>query len=89
MNDKMNDCIEILVIMAHYSLTHQKEDLLLNLACRGFLCLTLIIDAFSADPHLLESPVPLEKKQFLGSFLVFEQRTKQRQLNAQINNNSV
>ena len=46
-------------------------------------------NAFSADPLLLKSIVLLEKKQFLGSVLVFEQKTEQRQLNAQINNNSV
>ena len=31
----------------------------------------------------------IEKKQFLESALVFEQKTKQRQLNAQMNNNSI
>ena len=31
---------------------------------------------FSADPLLLQNPVPLERKQLLGSVLVFEQRTK-------------
>ena len=44
---------------------------------------------FSADHLLLKIPVPLENKQFLGSFLVYEQRIKQRQLNAQINNDFV
>ena len=36
----------------------------------------------SADPLLLKSPVLRERKQFLASVLVFEQKTKQRQLNA-------
>ena len=44
---------------------------------------------FSADPLFLKSPIPLKEKQFIESVLVFEQRTKQRQLNAQINNDSV
>ena len=34
----------------------------------------------------LKNPVPPEKKQCLEPVLVFEHRTKQRQLNAQINN---
>ena len=49
----------------------------------------LLFDVFSADSLLLISPVPLEKKQFLESISVFKQRTKQRQLNAQLNNDSV
>ena len=53
---------------------------------RSFHCVTLLINVFSADPLLVKSLVPLKKKQFLGSVLVFEQRTKHRQLNTQINN---
>ena len=60
----------------------------LKLSCFVFLR-KLHIEMFSADPILLKSSLPLEKKQLLGSVLVFEQRTKQRQLNAQINNDSV
>ena len=44
----------------------------MNLACLGLLCVTLLIKAFYAD-LLLKSLVPLEKKQFLRSVLVFEQ----------------
>ena len=36
----------------------------------------------SVDPLLLKSPVSLRKEHFLGSVLVFEQRTKQKQLDA-------
>ena len=55
-----------------------------------FLYVTLPINLFSADPLLLESPLPLGKKQLLISVdvLVFEQGTKQTQLNAEINNDS-
>ena len=56
----------------------------MNLSWLGFLCVT-----FSSDPVLLKSLILLEKKQFLGIVLVFEQRIKQGQLNAQINNNSM
>ena len=44
---------------------------------------------FSSDPLLLKSLVPLEKKRYVGTVLVFEQRIKQRQLNAQINDKSL
>ena len=54
-----------------YSLSDEKKDSLLNLACLGFLCITLPINVFSSDRLLLKSLVPL-KKQFLGSFLVFD-----------------
>ena len=60
----------------------------MNLAFLGFLCVTLLINVFSSDPLLVKSLTPL-KKQFLGPVLVFVQRIKQRQLNAQINNNSM
>ena len=53
-----------------------------------FLCTILLISVFSTDRLLLVRPVPYEKRQFLGSVLVFEQRTKQRQFNGQINNDS-
>ena len=46
-----------------------------------------LINVFSADPLLSRSPLTPEKEQFLWSVLVFEQKTKQRQLNAQINKN--
>ena len=72
-----------------YSLTGEKKDWLLNLAWIGFLCVTLLINVCSFDPLLLKSLVLLEKKQLLGPVLVSEQRIKQRQLNAQINNNSM
>ena len=39
-----------------------------------FLCVTLPTEVFSADSALLKSLLPLEKKQLLGSVLVFEQR---------------
>ena len=52
----------------------EKKDWLLNLACLGFLYVTLLINVYSADPLPLKSPEPLEKKQFLGLVLVFEQR---------------
>ena len=41
---------------------------------------------FSAESLLFKSPVFLDKKQPSGSFLVFEQRTKQIQFVAQIDN---
>ena len=92
MNDKINDYIDIFSnycsSVTGYSLTHEK-DLFMNLACLGFLCVTLLINAFSADPLLLKSLVPLEKKQFLRSVLVLKHKKKQRQLNAETNNNSM
>ena len=54
----------------------------MNLAYLGFLCITLLVNGFSADPLTLKNPVPLEKKQSLGYVIVFERTTKQRQLNA-------
>ena len=48
----------------------------MNLACLGFLCVTLPINAFPVDPLLLKRPVPLGKKYFLGSVLVFPWSTE-------------
>ena len=71
-------------------MTHKKkEGRRLNLACLDFLCITLPIDVFSVYPIHLKSPILLEKTQVLVSVLVSEQRTKQRQHNAQISHVSV
>ena len=75
MKYEINDYFEILVIIAQVplvSLTHEKKDWLLSLSWLGFLCITFPIKVFSAGPLLLKSHVPLEKKQLLGSVLVFE-----------------
>ena len=44
---------------------------------------------FSADLLLIKKPCTSRKKTAVRSVLVFEQRTKQRQLNAQMNIDSV
>ena len=44
---------------------------------------------FSRLRRHVKKPHTLRKNQFLGPVLVFEQRIKQRQLNVQINNNSM
>ena len=51
--------------------------------------MTLLINVFSAGPLVLEIPVPLEEKEFEGPVLVYEHITKQRQLDAQMNNDSL
>ena len=63
--------VKLLLTYTRCSLTCEKKEWLLNLACLGFLYITL--NVFSADPLLLKSPIPLEMKQFLVSVLVFEQ----------------
>ena len=71
-------------------MTREKKESLLSLACLGFLCLTLLINVSSVDPLLLKKPcTPGKKEAAVGSVLVFEQRTKQRQINAKMNNDSV
>ena len=54
-----------------------------------FLCVTLLINVFTSYPLVLKRPELLEKKQVLASVLVFEHIPKQRQLIAQINNDSM
>ena len=67
MNERTIDCFEILVIIAQrvtgYSLTSEKKECLLNLACLGFLYITLLINVLSADYLLLKSYEPLNLKE--------------------------
>ena len=67
----------------------RKRSITLEFSMTCFLCETLTITVFSADPLLLKSSLPLEKKQFLGCVFSFEQRTRQIPLYAQIENHSV
>ena len=67
MNDKENDCLEILVVTAEVSLDIHR---LLNLASIGFLCVTLLINVLSADRLLLKGALPIEKE-ILRVCLVF------------------
>ena len=66
---EINDCFQTLVIIAQVplvSLTREKKDQFLNLACVGFLCVTLPINLFSARPLVLKSPVALKRSIFSG-----------------------
>ena len=49
----------------------------MNLAYLDFLCVTLLIDAFSSDPFLLKISVPPEKKQFFCLSWSLKNKTKQ------------
>ena len=75
MSDKANDCIKTLVIVTHVSLDIHwlKEGLTHELACLGFIWVTLLINALCADPLILKSLIPPEKKQLV---LVFGQKNK-------------
>ena len=57
--------------VTEYSLTREKNEWLLNLACLGFLCVTSLINEFSADPLFLKNLAPLEQKAAVGSVLAF------------------
>ena len=46
--------------------------MILEFSMPRFLCVTSPINVFSADPLLLKSLLPLEKKQLQGYVLVFE-----------------
>ena len=63
-----------------------EEEMTLEFSMPWFSFRNITFQCVFADPFLLLGLVLLEMKQFLGSVLIFEQRTKQKQLNAQIDN---
>ena len=84
-NDSINDWNEILVIISHISLG---IDWLLNLACLVFIAQHYLFMWFLLTLSLEKAPSP-RTEAILGYVLSFQQRTKQIQLNAKIDDDFV